>query len=473
MSGLFGELNRTSQALAAQSQGVFTAGRNMANVNNPAYARQRIMLGDRGVVQTSLGSQSLGIEATGLEHIRDTLLDGQVLRETSSMSSLESQADSYFKAQLALGQRIDSQGGASFIDGAASAGQGIGEALDNFFNAFSSLASSPRSTAERQVLYQRAATLMNGLKSADSRLGALQTDITGQVNNDLATANEVLATISNLNQQINRFEVGNPGSALDLRDQRQARLEELSKIMNVDVENVPNSAGQIRILSRDNADNPVVLLDSAKPFSPLTFDGTNVVGGRPATPLQLVSGRIFGGLTARDGTVADLRTNLDRLAAQLVSAVNGAYNPGGASTNFFDAAGTTAATMAFDSTLTQDNIRTTTSADPGANDIALAVAGLSTTTFATGAGAQFNGTFGSYYRGTVATIANATSNAESLLEDQTTMQRAILERRDSISGVSLDEEMADLTKYQRAFQASARMMRAIDEMLDTVVNRLG
>ena len=129
--------------------------------------------------------------------------------------------------------------------------------------------------------------------------------------------------------------------------------------------------------------------------------------------------------------------------------------------------------MPFDSTLTQDNIRTTTSADPGANDIALAVAGLSTTTFATGAGAQFNGTFGSYYRGTVATIANATSNAESLLEDQTALQRAILGRRDSVSGVSLDEEMADLTKYQRAFQASARMMRAIDEMLDTVVNRLG
>lgn len=474
MSGLFAELQRTTQALNAQSQGVYTAGRNMANVNNPAYARQRVVLGDKGVAQTPLGAQSLGIEAIALQNIRDALLDAQVLRETSSMTAIEQQADAFYKAQLALGQQINSQDGASFIEGATnSTAQGIGEALENFFNAFSSLASSPRSAAERQVLYQRAATLINGLNTADGRMAALQNDISAQTTTDVTKVNQLLGMIKNLNEQIGRFEVGNPGSALDLRDQRQARLEELSQYIGIEVENVADSAGQIRILARDPADNPVVLLDSSREFSDVTFDGTNISGGRPSTVLALTGGRIHGGLAARDGTIADLRTHLDQLAAQLVTAVNSTYNPGGTLTNFFDPAGTTAATIAFDASLTQENVRTSSTGDPGANDIALAVAELATTSFSTGAGAQFNGTFGSFYRGIVATIGNETSNAQSLLADQTTLRRAILDRRDSVSGVSLDEEISDLTKYQRAFEASARMMRAIDEMLDVIVNKLG
>ncbi len=474
MSGLFAELQRTTQALAAQSQGVFTAGRNMANVNNPAYARQRVILGDSGVAQTANGVESLGIEALGVTNIRDTLLDAQVMRETASKSSLEAQSDSLFKAQLALGQQINSKDGSSFIEGATSTtAQGIGEALDNFFNAFSSLASSPRSAAERQVLFQQAQTLVNSLHTVDSRLGAVQTDVTDQVNADVTKVNQLLSTIQSLNQQIGRFEVGNPGSALDLRDQRQARLEELSQYINVEAENVADSAGQIRIVARDAADNPVVLLDSGKDFSKVTFDGTNISGGRPSTVLQLTGGAIHGGLTVRDDTIADLRTSLDKLSAQLVASVNGAYNPGGSLTNFFDPAGTTAATIALDPSIDQDTIRTSTSADPGANDIAIAVADIATTTFATSGGAQFNGTMGSYYRGIVANVGNATGNAQSLLDDQTTLLTAITDRRDSVSGVSLDEEISDLTKYQRAYEASARMMRAIDEMLDTVINKLG
>jgi flagellar hook-associated protein 1 len=473
MSGLFAELQRTTQALNAQSQGVYTAGRNLANVNNPAYARQRVVLGDRGTVQTPLGAQSLGLEALALQNIRDGLLDTQVIRETASLHSVEMQADAFAKAQLALGQQVQSQD-SSFIEGATnSTAQGLGEALDNFFNAFSSLASSPRSAAERQVLYQRAATLINGLNTADGRLDALQGDLTSQVGVDVNRVNELLSTLRNLNEQIGRFEVGQPGSALDLRDQRQARLEELSTYLNIEVETVPEANGQIRILARDAADNPITLLDSAKAFSDLTFDGTNISGGRPATVLALSGGRLHGNLAARDGIVADLRTGLDQLSAQLVTAVNTTYNPGGAATDFFDATGTTAATIAFDSTLTQENIRTTATADAGANEIALAIAGLATTTFSTGAGAQFNGTFGAHYRGIVSTIGNATSSAQGRLEDQTILHRAIMGRRESVSGVSIDEEITDLTKYQRAFEASARMMRVIDELLEIVVNRLG
>lgn len=474
MSGIFGELQRTAQALNAQSQAVFTTGRNMANVNNPAYARQRVVLGDRGTVMTALGPQSLGVEALGMQHIRDALLDGQVARETSLLSTFSAEADAYYKAQVAFGQQIDRQGDASFVDGATTAASGgIGEAIDNFFNAWSALASNPRSIAERQVLLQHAQTLAARLHASDGRLAELQTDLNAQVNSDVAQINLILQSISSINAQIGRVEVGNPGSALDLRDQRQAKIEELSKYIDVEIETVPGSAGQVRVLSRDAADAPVVLLERSNAFTPLAFDGTNVTGGTPAVALNLGGGSILGHLNARDGSVADLRTGLDNLAAQIVTAVNTAYNPGGAGTDFFDAAGLTASTIATDATLTESNIRSTNTADPGANDVALTIADLTANVFSTGGGDTIDGTVGTFYLSLVSNVANAAASSDERASDQNTLLRLIAERRDAVSGVSLDEEMTNLVKFQRAFDASARMMRAIDEMLDVIVNRLG
>lgn len=473
MSGIFGELQRASQALNAQSQGVYTTGRNMANVNNAAYSRQRVILGDRGTAITSLGPQGLGVEALGLQHIRDTLLDSQVARETGFLNTLAAESDAYFKAQVALGQQVDRQNSSSFVDGATTAGSGgIGESLDNLFNAFSALSSDPRSTAERQILFQHAQTLVSRFRAADARLAELQTDIDAQIDTDLTRVNELLETISGLNKQIGRFEVGKNGAALDLRDQRQAKIEELSKYIDVVVEQVPDSAGQIRLLSRDATDTPVVLLDSGNAVTPITFDGTNFSGGTPTTQLDVRGGSLLGHITARDGAVANLRTGLDQLAAQLVTAVNAAYNPGGVSTDFFDAAGLTAATIAIDSTLTANNIRSTNSTNPGANDVALALADLAATSFSTGGGDFIDGTLSNHYRDMVSGIANATSSATDRLEDQKILQRLMVERRDSVSGVSLDEEMTNLVKYQRAFDANARVMRTLDEMLDIIVNQL-
>lgn len=474
MSGLFGELQRTAQALNAQSQGIYTAGRNMANVNNPAYARQRVQIGDRGTVQTTLGPQSLGVEVLDLQNIRDALLDGQVVRETSTTSSLSAESDAYSKAELALGQQVSTGQDAEFIDGATTttSSNSLGEALDNLLNAFSSLAASPRSTGERQVLLQQAQTLASRLHTVDNRLIAVEDDINEQIASDVDEVNALLTTISNLSKQIGRFEVGNPGSALDLRDQRQAKLEELAKYIDIDVEDATAGGGQIRILSRDASNNPVELLDSSKAPTGLTFDGTNVSGGSPATVLSLAGGSIHGNLKARDGAIADLRSGLDTFASQIVTSVNDAYNPGGAGTDFFAAAGTTAATIAVDSTVTVSNIRATNTAEAGANEVALAISQLATKSFSTGAGDLFDGSFGSYYRGLVSDLANTAATTSSLHDDQSTLQNLVLSRRDSVSGVSLDEEMTDLIRYQKAFDASARVMRIVDEMLDTVVNGL-
>src|ERR1051325_11340508 len=149
MSGLFSTLNSSSMALNAHSRAIETTGKNLANVNNPAYARQRVVYGDRGTIETPNGPESMGIEAMGVEQLRDTLTDRQLMREIALKSSFESEQSGYQRAQAGLGQSIDRSSSAGAVG--AAAGKGIGAAIDDFFNAFQSFAARPTDTGERQV----------------------------------------------------------------------------------------------------------------------------------------------------------------------------------------------------------------------------------------------------------------------------------------------------------------------------------
>src|SRR6187551_467556 len=104
MSGLFTTLNSSSMALNAHSRAIETTGKNLANVNNPNYARQRVVYGDRGTVETPDGVQSLGLEVIAVRQLRDILLDRQLLREIGMSGSLEAEQQALQRAQAGLGQ---------------------------------------------------------------------------------------------------------------------------------------------------------------------------------------------------------------------------------------------------------------------------------------------------------------------------------------------------------------------------------
>jgi flagellar hook-associated protein 1 FlgK len=466
MSGLYSSLNTTVKALNAQSRGIDLSGRNLANVNNPAYARQRVILGDRGTVVTPDGAQSLGIEALGVQQLRDALLDRQVTREISLKAAFTAEQQGYSRAQAGLGQGVASTGS---VDGGSTSG--LDAAINDFFNAFQGLASRPTDVGERQSLLQKAAILSDRLQLTDRRLSQVQSDLDAQISTDVADANRLLQTIAGLNAQIARVEIGHPGSAVDLRDQVEARIEELATKLPISV-NVTNT-GVLQVSMKDASNADVLLVDGATVTGPVAFTGTGLTGGASATALDATSGSIAGSLTARDGAVQGLRDNLNLLAGQLVAAVNAAYNPSAtAGADFFDPAGTTAGTIALRAGLNATTLRAGTGA-AGDNSIALAVAAIASRTFSTAGGDAFDGTVGQFYSATVSNLGQALAGANARVEDQDRIEQLVRAQRDSISGVSLDEEMAELVKYQRAFQASSRVFNVIDDLLDTVVNRLG
>jgi flagellar hook-associated protein 1 FlgK len=469
VSGLYASLNASVNALNAQSRAVEITGKNLANVNNPAYARQRVVIGDRGTVETPQGPESMGIAALGVEQLRNSLLDNQVLREVSLSASYTTEQSAYQRAQAGLGQSVSSSSSAS---GASSTSDnGIAPAVDDFFNAFQSFAANPTDNGQRQGVLQKATILTDRFQLTDRRLAQVQADLGTQINTDVTSVNQLLQTIADLNSQIGRFEINMPGSAVDLRDQRQAALEQLAAKIPFDVVN--STANQIKIVAKDTGGTPVVLVDLATVTGAVSFDGAQISGGSPATPLALASGSMQGALNARDGAVQALRDDLSALAAQLVTSVNAAYNPTGTTGDFFTAANTTASTISKAAGVTASSLKASDGGTAGDNTVALAIAALAGQKFSTGSGDQIDGTFSGFFSGTVSNLGQALSGANVRVDNQSKIEQIVRTQRDGVSGVSLDEEMADLLKYQRAFQASSRVFTTVDDLLNLVVNSLG
>ncbi len=469
MSGLIGNLLQATKALGAQQAGVEVAGRNLANINNPAYARQRIELGDRVNVDTKLGPIGNGVEVLAVKQIRDQFLDAAVTREAAQTGLLQAQQSGLQRAQTALGERVDRSLDSASIATAASSTNGIGAGLNDFFNAFDELAASPLDAGAKQVLLQKADTLVNKFNVTDQRLIALQSDLTEEVRVGTDKANSLLKQIADLNGEIQKFEISNPSSALNLRDQRQTRLEELSKYIDFTARDIPGGFGQIQVVAKDSVGADLTLVDKVSVPGALSFNGTQISAGTPPIPLGLQGGVLKGQLLVRDGAIQQLRDDLKRTADQVALGVNAAY--GATGSNFFQVP-PASGLLALDPTLSFTTLKATATADAGANEVALAVADIGRSTFSTGAGDSIDGTISGFFTKTVSGLGESLNGTNTQLDDQQLIEEMTTRNRDSVSSVSLDEEMADLMKFQRSYQASARVVRVIDEMLDGLINNM-
>ncbi len=471
---LFGSLYTSTNALRAHSAALDIIGRNMANVNNTSYARQRVVFGDKGSVDTPLGAQSLGVEPVAIQQMRDRLLDTQITEETSNTSWLSAQSKYLQQAQTALGQGVFGNSGAvDTITSNPDLPAGIAASLDAFFNAWQSFATEPSSIVNKQQLIANSEDLIEKIQLADSRLAdiALPPPVTGntlsgQMDEDARQVNGLLTTLADLNRQIGRVEVINPGTAVDLRDQRQQKLEELAKY--IDFTTVQQSAGQIGIQVSDGVGGTVDLVNLSVVTGSLARNGVNYewtpTAGPPAVAVDFSAGSLAGFQSA-GATVQGYRDALDTFVGNLITAVNGAYTNGGTNTNGNYFNGTDSATIALNQTSTTV-VAGNAGGPSGANSRALAVAAIaSDATFD-------NGTPARAFARIVTQVAQDVSNNDSRTEDQQAVLELLSAQRDSYGGVSLDEETADMMRFQRAYQASAKMMSVIDRLLDEVMNTL-
>lgn len=473
MLGLIGTLRLGTRALAAQRQGVEVAGHNLANVNNTAYARQRVS------IQSTASSDGLtdpvgsGAEVVAIRQIRDRILDSQVVTEGSVTGSLEAQQRALKLTQSLLGQSIDrgntGAGGTSAADGVGG-GQQLAAGLTEFFNAFASLAAQPASIPEREITLRKAAALAAQFPALDTRLAALSGRLDESLDTDLKSTNALLSDIARLNGQIVRTEAVSGGSANDLRDQRQAKLESLSGLVGFDaVEASDGSVGIVvagaSLVSGDVREATLETFSDANGDRRVRASGTT-------DALTITSGSVHGTLEARDGGLNDLRSGINELAKSLIAGVNALHTVG------FALDGSTGRTFFLGTDASDIRVNQALLDDPGAlqvsgsatargdNRVALALSQWGNQPIA----ALQGQTLGSAYNRIVGRLGEDLSSVNQQLADQKVVADLLKGQRDSVSGVSIDEEMTDLTRFQRGYQASAKLINTIDEMMETTLS---
>jgi flagellar hook-associated protein 1 FlgK len=473
MLGLFATLNLGTRALQSQQTGVEIAGQNLANINNPGYARQRIDLQTSPAITTGIGPQGSGVQVIGIQQIRDAFLDGQVRDETSVGGYWEAQQGGLGNAQTALNEFLNQS--ASSVNGAADAGsaatsQGLSVQLTQLFSAFQSVAANPTSLAERQALVNQAQTLAGTFNQISTRLSAVNDGLNESVSNDVASANKLLSQIAELNKEIADAESPGGGRANDLRDMRQQKLEGLAKLVDFQAASAPDGTVSISIGGTALVSGRQVI-DSLQ-----TYDGGSgqllARAATAGTPLTLAGGSISGAIGARDGALADLRSGLDSLASQLVTQVNSVYSTGydlngNTGATFFS--GTDAATIGVSGSLQNDPAQVQaagTAGVAGDNTVALALAQMVNAKQARLNNQTFDGAYGHL----VMNLGNALSNANDQMANHDSVNALLLNRRDSVSGVSMEEEMSSLISFQKAYQAAARIVSTVDQMLDELLN---
>jgi flagellar hook-associated protein 1 FlgK len=443
ISTFFG-LNTALRGLQASQAQLNVTSNNISNADNEGYSRQTVALQQvvgltltSGALANGMGAQlGGGVDITAYQRARDVFADLQYRSQSTVKGETGTLTSAMDGVELALNEPGD---------------QGISNLLSQFWDAWQEVANHPEDTPTKSALVVNAQALVDGIQALDSNLAAIQQNAANQFSAYTSSKGEVLsdaAAIAKLNQQIKDATAAGqqPNALLDQRDQL---IDKLSELGQVTITELPYGSMQIAF---GNV-NPPLLVDDTTAWAPTP----------PATSLYATPnpGGKLGALQdiSKPGGIIDAyRTDLDTFVNQLVSSVNTAHGA-----PFFDTAGTTAATMAVDAGIAASpaTVRTTSTASAGANEIALAVAGLR------------SGVADRSYAGFVLRVGTESRDVQRRDKAADAVLQSAADRRTSVSGVSIDEEMANMIRFQRSYQAAARTMSTMDDMLDTLINRTG
>ncbi|MBB6453629.1 flagellar hook-associated protein 1 FlgK [Salirhabdus euzebyi] len=508
----FSGLEVARKALFAQQSALHTTGHNIANANTPGYSRQRVNLQATSPFPTPArnrpeipGQLGTGVEAGSIQRIRDTFLDIQFRGEHNKLGYWEARANSLNQMENILNETNDT---------------GLSSNLDLFWQSLNDLAGNAEDSGARSVVQERGITLADTFNYVSNSLKAIQKDIGEEMGVTTTHLNSLLTQIKNVNDQIKEVE---PHGYLpnDLYDERDRLIDQLSEVVNVKV-TYDSSGGNpdasaMGIASIELVDGegkpyptPIQLLDDTNTVHNVSVsfgdlngqrvvNGVTVDGHAALSPTDFVSpGKLKGLIESHgyentgtaDGIYTKMLADIDKMAYAFAEEFNRVHQQGydlngEQGEAFFDLEGATAANyigyasrMSVSDTIQNNpskiaaasklNADGTTPKGDGENAQELAkVKNSDLAIFGT------NTSVASFFEGTIGNMAVQAQQANSMHASAKTLEGAVESRRQSISGVSLDEEMTNMIKFQHAYNAAARNMTVVDEMLDRIINNMG
>ncbi|MFZ0611994.1 MAG: flagellar hook-associated protein FlgK [Desulfobacterales bacterium] len=460
MANIIGLLDIGKSALLTHQQSLNVTGHNIANVNTPGYTRQRVNLAANSPLDSSPGQMGDGVVAVDIQRVYDRYIGGRITTEKQAFGRWEAQKNALERVEITFDE---------------SGGYGLSGSMTEFWNAWQDLSNAPAGHTERVSLVSKAQFLAGAFNKSAADLNQQQVDLDAVVKGGVDDVNRLATEIADLNQKIGEVETGIQ-NANDLRDRRDALVSQLAEL--IDINTFENGQGRLSI----SVGNGRPLVDSGQAWHLGTtpnadghlgvtwIDANNTANDISAS---VKGGRLKGWLDVRDGAIPDYRTRLDEMAGELAAAVNTVHAAGfdlyaTAGQMFFS--GSTAADIGVDPLVAVDPNRIAAAATaagvPGDNSTAVAMAELQH------ASAMGGGTtnFDDFYRSIVSDVGSQVRSAADFSEHQSVMLTSLGNYRESVSGVSLDEEMLNLIKFQHAFDAAAKLVTTVDEMMQTVLD---
>ncbi|MGH9413810.1 MAG: flagellar hook-associated protein FlgK [Terriglobales bacterium] len=451
--GLFGIMSIAEQSLEAQQGGLQVTANNIANINTSGYTRRVADLAEQAPFSTNQGAAGGGgVTLQQVQAIRDNVLEIRLNQETSNQNRLTS-----LQQQLGPVQSLFN----------AQTGAGLNTAIDNFFSSLQQLSTNPASGAQRQSVITAAQTMAQTFNQVASGITQQIAGANQYVGQDVSQVNDLTSQIAKLNGQIASLQ-GVSGNTAALVDQRTGLIRNLSQLMDFTVSDGGN--GQATLTTNGGQE-----LVSGTESIPLTVKSTGSVQDIYSQGTDITStiagGSLAGLIQARDTDLPALATQLNSLATTLAQGVNqknalGYDLNGTAGGNLFTppTAANAAANMSLATTDPAAIAASASSTNSGDNANLLGMIGLQQQTNSDGL------TPDGAYAAMVSNIGSLVQGADTQQQASQAVLTQLQNQRASVSGVSMDEESINLTQFQQAYQAAAKVVTVINTLTGLAIN---
>ncbi|MCI3028108.1 flagellar hook-associated protein FlgK [Desemzia sp. C1] len=478
MSGLFGSLNSATSGMTSAQTVLQTISHNVANANTDGYSKQRVTLETNNPFNKSgVGQLGTGVRVSGVIRVVDDAVVEQLRDENSTLAKFESKSDALQQLEAIFNEPSKT---------------GLSNNLSEVFASWTYLGSNPEIATAKTMVVQNSETMTDTMNHMATQLEKLQGNTLKGIEQDVKDFNTKLEQLHSLNKQVS-YSISSGQTPNDLLDKQDALLSEMSELAGVEVKFDEMRQATVSIGGQELL-TPTGMQKLAVAGQP-NPEGKIVLAGDNSKEIVLTSGSAKGSQEA----LAEINkqvANLNDFAYTFASAVNmihsGGDTDGKQFFNLNDVDGNYAKSISVNAELVKDPEKVNSGkslTDPAAGDgsRAQAIADLQNTKLVYSSNEtlkydettmtikdQANGTSVSNgYNDIVTEIGITKQQSDNMFSSQEDLVQLLDQRRQSISGVSINEEVASMIQHQSAFQANSRMISTISEMLDTLINRTG
>ena len=475
--------------LTVSKKSLETTSHNIANANNEGFTRQRITHETNTPIAEGSDVRGTGVNVQGIKRVHDELVEKKLNHAISGHGFNEERSFQLSKVEEIFNE-VNSEG--------------LNKILNRFFNSFRELSNQPENESVRNIVRENARIVIRDFQRVREALHTVEQSIDNKLEDSVIDINSMAEKIAALNVEIARLEVGS-GEANDLRDQRDMAIKSLSEYFKVKtyqdekgqfVVNIDGAGSLVagNIVSRLKVGKvlPEGFSNEERAKAEIFFEtrGDNPISAK------LAKGKLGGALLSRNHEIDNLKKQMDHLAYGLSKATNAIHRRGfkniryptdpqgnailapslGKITgiNFFkeptsEHRAAEYLELSDDVKADLNNIATGLEPNkPGDNRIAIAISKLQHEKVLE----DGTTTFEEQYLKSVGNIGLSTSKAKIDTEQSQGILAQARSIRERVSGVSLDEETANLVKYQHAYEASAKVIKTADEMFTTVLGMM-